>query len=669
MGSKIESMNPHLNTTKYSNALIHQSSPYLLQHAHQPVNWLPFGKEAFAIAQSENKLILFSVGYSACHWCHVMAHESFDDEQIADLMNQHFVCVKVDREERPDVDQIYMNAVQLLTGSGGWPLNCFALPDGRPVWGGTYFRPNDWRNILKSLSKGYQTDQERYLKAADGIMNGFASLDLKPNSQQPEVDDALIFDSVERLKANFDAQNGGFKGSPKFPMPGLIIFLLNSGFEHADQTVLKQVDISLQKMAYGGIYDQLAGGFARYSVDAKWLVPHFEKMLYDNAQLISLYSKAYRVYKKPIYKRIVEETLSWLFSEMKSTQGLFYSAYDADSEGSEGKYYVWSKVEIETEFPNQADLISEYFGISADGNFEGSNILTVPSLTEPKQDIEALKKRMLEIRHTRVKPGLDSKTITSWNALTISALCDAYESFGNPDYLNQALETMQVLLRNRWQAGHTLLRFDALPTYVSGLFDDYALTINALIDLNRVCFDDQYLYIAKDMLDLAQTIFFDASSELYFYARQSDELVVRTHEITDNVIPSSNAVMAHNLLKMSQFFGRADWEYQALSMLKKMSSQIERNPSFSYHWLDLAQHFALGLKEQVLIGNQAMHFKKEIDSIFQAYITICGNTKASNLPIFEGRWNDEQTLIYECIHKACRLPTDDFKRFIEAHTK
>lgn len=447
---------------KYTNELIHETSPYLLQHAHNPVNWVPWSESVFEQAKAENKLVLISVGYSACHWCHVMEHESFEDEEVAALMNKFFINVKVDREERPDVDQVYMTAVQLMTQQGGWPLNCFTTPDGRPIHGGTYFPKDQWMHILRSLQYTFTNEPGKVEEYAKNVHEGVVASELIDAPQKMEdFSETKLTELVQRWSRSFDRQEGGNSRAPKFPLPSNLEFLLDYGIRTDHESVLKHVELTLDKMAMGGIYDQIGGGFARYSVDMLWKVPHFEKMLYDNGQLLNVYSKAYRALKKPLYKRIVDQTIMWLEREMMDGSGAFYSALDADSEGVEGKFYVWKEDELEEVLGADFAWVKDFYEVNQRGYWEEENYILLRtksdmefarsqgwSSEEFEQKIKVVNQQLLDHRSHRIRPGLDDKCLTSWNAMTIKGLCEAYKVFGEEEYLLLALKSA------RWIVGH-----------------------------------------------------------------------------------------------------------------------------------------------------------------------------------------------------------------------
>jgi len=444
---------------EYTNELIHETSPYLLQHAHNPINWQAWSLKALNQAKTENKLLLISIGYSACHWCHVMEHESFEDMEVAKMMNDHFVCIKIDREERPDIDHIYMTAVQILTGRGGWPLNCIALPDGRPIWGGTYFPKENWMPALKAVAGFYAENRIQTEEYATKLQIGIEQNSLVPIAGESTETDFLLLPSIlKKWDPQFDTKYGGTKGEPKFMLPNNWQFLLRAGQEFLDEKIVNQVKLTLKKMAFGGIYDQVGGGFARYSTDEIWKVPHFEKMLYDNAQLLSLYSEAWKIDQDPLYQQVISETVSFLKRELHSPENGFYSALDADSEGEEGKFYTWQKPELERLIDSDYELFIEYFNINSDGFWEHNQYILMRteenesftatyqlSIEELESKIRNWKQILLAEREKRIRPGLDDKILTSWNAMIISGLISCYNAFGNPEYLELAFDNAHFL--------------------------------------------------------------------------------------------------------------------------------------------------------------------------------------------------------------------------------
>ncbi|HSH50130.1 MAG TPA: thioredoxin domain-containing protein, partial [Bacteroidales bacterium] len=614
------------NNKKYTNHLIKEYSPYLLQHAHNPVNWYPWKTEVLEKAKTENKLILISIGYSACHWCHVMERESFENEEIAKIMNDHFVCIKVDREERPDIDQIYMNAVQLITGSGGWPLNCFALPNGNPVFGGTYFKPDQWKDILQNLARGYEVDKERFEKYANELKQGIVSNDkIIKIKQKTAFAYEDILNIILKTKKQFDRENGGTVGSPKFPLPVNYFFLMRFYYHSGEIEVLQQIMLTLKKMAKGGIYDQLGGGFSRYSVDSNWLVPHFEKMLYDNAQLVSLYSEAYRLNPDAEYKKIVYETLRFVENELTSPEGGFFSSIDADSEGVEGKYYVWDKSEVQSILKENADVFCDYYDITTNGNWEGKNILNRNNndddiasrykltIDELEKIIFQAKRKLFQQRLKRVKPALDDKILTSWNALMIKAFADAYNVFNDEDFLKIAEKNFKFIESNLINDDYSLFRSNKnKKSTINAFLDDYVLLVDALIGLYHTNFNEYYINTALKITEYIIQHFYDKDSGMFFYTSDRDsQLIARIKEVNDNVISSSNSVMAQNLFKLGHYFIKEEYIKKAEQMLRNIKEQIIKYPYYFGNWIDLMIQFIHKPYEVCIMGNKSQEIKKD----------------------------------------------------------
>ncbi len=665
----------------YTNRLIYSGSPYLRQHAHNPVDWFPWGEEAFEKARSENKLMLISVGYSACHWCHVMAHESFEDEAVAKLMNSQFVCIKVDREERPDVDAYYMDAVSLISGRGGWPLNCFALPDGRPVYGGTYFQKQQWLSVLEQLSQGFSSEPRRFEKAASELEKGIkhyavpeAAEDESPFSKK---DYAKI---AEQAKTRFDTQQGGFAGAPKFPMPGSLESLLTAHYHTKDKALLQQVILSLDKMASGGLYDALAGGFARYSVDAVWKVPHFEKMLYDNAQLLNLYSLAYKLEPKDSYKNIVYQTAAFLQNKMMSPEGGFYSAYDADSEGEEGKYYVWTARQIDEILGDDADWFKQYYTVSESGNWEnGKNILYAVSDAEqfakekglsPQAFQNRLKlqsEKLLAERNKRPTPALDNKVITSWNALMIKGLATAYTAFGDIEFLKQAERNAEFIIKHLMSDDGSLFRiFHDKGSEIPAFADDYALLTEAFLALFEAGGRERYFHKAQLLTDYAVQHFFDSAEQMFFYSHEHGQNVrQKKFETQDNVIPSSNSVMAKNLFRLSALTGNTDYREISEQMLNRMKPYLEKNFQFFYNWYMLASYFCFPFKEAVITGKEAEPFSLDLQTRFFPDVLFAFSAGKSEIPLLKGRYSEGETRIYICENRTCSRPVNSVKEALK----
>jgi len=671
---------------QHTNQLINETSPYLLQHAHNPVNWYPWGEEAWKKAKDENKLVLISIGYSACHWCHVMEHESFENDSTAKLMNEYFICIKVDREERPDIDQIYMSAVQLMTGSGGWPLNCFTLPDGRPIYGGTYFPTANWNQILVQLSTFYKNDPAKANEYATELTQGINKMELVKVNEDPIDFKMKDLDAiVAAWKNQFDTVEGGPNRAPKFPLPNNYEFLLRYAVASGDNEVLKHVNLTLEKMAYGGIYDQIGGGFARYSTDTYWKVPHFEKMLYDNAQLVSLYSKAYQQSKNPLYKEIVYETLEFIQREMTSVQGGFYSAIDADSEGKEGKFYVWKLDELkevlnELEAPKAFEIISEYFNINKTGYWEEENYILLRKKT-PEEiakkfsvstgELNALiaeaKKLLLTARSKRIRPGLDDKILVSWNALMISGYCDAYKAFGDEQFLSPAKKNASLILRQmRTKDGGLFHSYKNGTAKINGYLEDYSFMIESLLSLYECTFDEIYLNEANSFAEYAFTHFYDETAGSFWFTSNLDPaLIARKKEIQDNVIPASNSAMAKALFNLGIHFENKKFTDTASKMLHNIVKEMERYGSGYSNWAILMLNLTQDFREIVITGDSAHKKRKELQSYYLPNTLFAGSLKESELPLLLYRTAEPKTLIYVCENRVCKLPVEKVEEALE----
>jgi len=659
------------------NRLANSSSPYLLQHANNPVNWYPWGKEALDKAKAENKLILVSIGYSACHWCHVMEHESFEDEAVAAVMNEFFVCIKVDREERPDVDQIYMSAVQLMSGRGGWPLNCICLPDQRPIYGGTYFRKNDWTSLLFNLADFYKQkpeEAEEYaVRLTEGIQN-YESVQFV--GEQPEYTKADLEVIGDNWKRYFDQYEGGTGNAPKFPMPNNWLLLMRYAHLMKDDEIAAQVKLTLHKMAFGGIYDHVGGGFARYSVDGRWHVPHFEKMLYDNAQLISLYSEAYTWNPDPLYEQVVEEIITFSTRELASPELGFYSALDADSEGVEGKFYIFTKKEIEEILgEDAAELFCIYYHITDDGNWEEehSNVLfrreSDEQLAEQLglgvddllSEIKASKKRVFEVRRHRIRPGLDNKILASWNGLMLKGLCTAYRAFNNPKYLELALQNAGFILNNQVSQNSRISRvYNANKTGEStvAFLDDYANIIDGLIALYEVTFNEDWLQQAKKLTDTAIEHYYDEVNGIFFYTADDDEqLIARKSEIMDGVTPASNSAMALNLKKLGLLFDNEDYAAVSAQLLRNIMPQLAKYGTAYSNWTLLLLDEVFGIYEIAITGNETETVRREIENNYIPNKIILGGKKGS-LPLLQDKFG-QSTQIFICKDKTCGLPANN----------
>nr|WP_242202867.1 thioredoxin domain-containing protein [Aestuariivivens insulae] len=670
---------------KYTNALVNETSPYLLQHAHNPVDWNPWNEETLNKAKSENKLLLISIGYAACHWCHVMEHESFEDSLVAQVMNKNFINIKVDREERPDVDQVYMNAVQLMTGSGGWPLNAIALPDGRPVWGGTYFKKEQWINALEQISKLYQEKPEKLHEYADKLEEGIKSLDVvQLNTNEPIFEKNYIEDAVKHWSKQFDHSFGGPNRAPKFMMPNNYHFLLRYAYQNNDQELMDYVNLTLTKIAYGGVFDHVGGGFSRYSVDSKWHVPHFEKMLYDNAQLVSLYADAYLLTNNDLYKEVITKTLDYIKEEMTNSEGAFYSSLDADSTTPEGKleegaFYVWKKEALKSLLKDDFELFSDYYNINDFGFWEHDNYvlirkdsdeniiekygLSLDALKEKKQNWKAI---LTKARNTRAKPRLDDKTLTSWNALMLKGYVDAYRVLGNEDYLASAEKNAHFILNKQLREdGGLNHNYKEGKSSINGYLEDYAATIDAFIALYEATLNPKWLNASRDFANYAFDHFFDDKSKLFFFTSNSDaSLVSRSIEYRDNVIPGSNSIMAKNLFKLSHYFDNEHYSNTAMTMLNNVKPEMQEYPSGYSNWFDLMLNYTNPYYEVAVVGKDAKEKIKEFSKTYIPNKLIAGSTSDSNMPLLENRFTPEDTYIYVCVNKACKLPVTQVEHAI-----
>tara|TARA_R110000868_G_scaffold157599_1_gene384971 strand:- start:5972 stop:8083 length:2112 start_codon:yes stop_codon:yes gene_type:complete len=665
----------------FTNELIHESSPYLLQHAHNPVNWYPWGEKAFQKAKNENKLVLISIGYAACHWCHVMEHESFEDVATAKYMNEHFICIKVDREERPDVDQVYMTAAQLLTGSGGWPLNALALADGKPFFAGTYFPNKNWLEMLHYFVEIQNKNPKDLVEQAKKVTQGIKSVENISFVKEESIASIADLNSVfNKWKSNIDFKKGGIDNTPKFPMPSNWEYLLQYHSLTKDSEALRAVTTTLDNMAFGGIYDQLGGGFSRYSTDANWLVPHFEKMLYDNAQLVSLYSHAYQLTKKPLYKTIVYETLAFIDRELTSPEGGFYSSLDADSDGEEGKYYVWTDEELISILGKDASLFSEYYNVTKSGNWEHQkNILHRKlsdteiasknhiSIEELQKTVTECKLKLNKIRSSRVKPRLDDKILTAWNALMLKGYVDAYRAFDDTNFLNKALKNAAFLNKNMIGKSNEVMRnYKNSKATINGLLDDYAFTISGFTDLYQATFDEKWLYKAKDLNEYVVTHFYDSNSGMFFYTHNNhSNLIARKMEVADNVIPSSNSEMAKNLFFLGLYFDNSDYSQKSKQMLTNVKKDIHRDISYYSNWGIMEIQLVRKPFEVAIVGNEFEKIRKAFDKNYLPNVLLLGGKTEGTLTLLEGKLTPEQTTIYICKDKVCNRPTKEIKTALQ----
>lgn len=667
---------------KFTNQLVHETSPYLLQHAHNPVNWVPFSDGVFEQAKRENKLVLISVGYSACHWCHVMEHECFEDEEVADLMNKFFINVKVDREERPDVDQVYMTAVQLITQKGGWPLNCFTLPDGRPIYGGTYFPKDQWMHILRSLEHTFKKDREKAEEYAANLHEGIKNSELIAVAvKRDSFSEEKLHELVLRWSRNFDAMEGGESRAPKFPLPNNYEFLLEYGVKYENSKVLKHVELTLDKMAMGGIYDQIGGGFSRYSVDMLWKVPHFEKMLYDNGQLLHLYAQAYNYFQKPLYKRVVYQTIEWLQREMLTKEGAFYSALDADSEGDEGKFYCWKPEELQELLGEDYVWVKDLYALNQRGFWEEDKYILLRTESDQEfarkmnwtneefeEAIAKLNQKLLDERTHRVRPGTDDKCLTSWNAMTLKGLCQAYSAFGEEEFLQLAHKNARWIVQSQLQEDGKLLRnYKNGKANIPAFLEDYAHVIDAFIDFYQITFDIQWLEIAQVLTQTALEHFHDSTSQMFYFTQSDTSLIARKMELNDNVLPASNSVMAHNLFKLGQLYSNKEYTKIAEQMLSNIYEGMEMYGSGYSNWASLLQHIVNDYYLLALVGKEVKEERKNLQHSYLPHVLFAGGNEL-NLPVLTDKKCTEETTMYVCYEGTCLLPTtkiDEALRLVE----
>jgi uncharacterized protein YyaL (SSP411 family) len=663
------------------NALIHCTSPYLLQHAYNPVQWLPWTTDALQKAREVNKLIIVSIGYSTCHWCHVMEHESFEDEEIAAVMNKNYVSIKVDREERPDIDKIYMDAVQLMTGRGGWPLNCILLPDGRPIYGGTYFQKEQWRNILLHIANLYRTDPEKCFSYATELTEGINKMESFRKDETVSILNPIDWQQLFlNWSVNFDTEDGGNNRSPKFPMPSNYDWMLDFYLLNKHPYAGEHVQLTLNKMLHGGIYDQLGGGFCRYSTDMQWKVPHFEKMLYDNAQLISLYSKAYSVFKNEKYKEIVQGIGNFLQAELKSEAGLYYSALDADTEGVEGKFYTWSLEELQNILDEQEYIIAkEYFHFDKKGYWEDE--VYIPLRNENPESIyfkhqlttvefysaiTNIKNKLLSQRNKRVRPSLDNKQIACWNGLLLKGFSDAYQATQDITFLEEATtladSIINYLIRDK-KVIHSIVgttNNNLSDNNNEGFLDDYASIIEGLIAVYQITFNEHYLLLAKQLCETAITTFSVEGSPLFYYSSDSAEkLIKRSIELQDNVIPSSNAMMAINLYILSRYFDEVNYLNRAQQMLAIMQEEINNAIPWYSKWAQVAILMENSKEELVVSGPDAKEWTHRIQKKYHPNLIFSIAHLDSILPLNKNRFSQDKTIAYHCIDNACSLPIND----------
>lgn len=664
------------------NRLQYAPSPYLQEHADNPVDWYEWGDEALNKAKNENKPLLISIGYASCHWCHEMEKESFMDTAVARIMNEKFVCIKVDREERPDIDNIYMNALQLITGNSGWPLNAFALPDGKPFFAGTYYTNKNWKSLLQSISKAYTTQRSLVTTQANALVNGmtdeeFSLINLSPSTEKPLMQEyKALFDSIYQ---SVDLNNGGLKGTQKFPVPALSEFLLQHYYLTGDQRALQTVNTNLKKMALGSIYDHIGGGFARYTTDSLWRIPHFEKMLYDNGQLISLYAHAYQLTKDEWYKQICTETIDFVEKSMYAQGGGYYSSLNADTEAGEGDYYLWTRKEWMNVLGDDP-LLADYFNITEKGNWKnGKNIVYADkapgsfaiskriTAEEFRQRLATGKKKLLSERVRREKPGIDTKIITSWNSIIIKGLVDAYAATQNEEYLKKAIVCASFIEKNLIMQDGSVKRIykDGKAT-IDGFLDDYAWTATAFTRLYELSFDEHWLATAKKITDFAVTHFMHPQTGLFYYTRSnSQDLIMRKTALSDDDLPAANAVMAKVLYQLGTIYLDTAYTSISIKMSAAVAARVKKQARFHLQWAGFAGLLAGKSYEVVIMGADASYISQQLQLFYLPTSIIMGNTTKETLPLMQQKYVTGKTLIYVCTNQLCKKPEEDLVKALD----
>jgi uncharacterized protein YyaL (SSP411 family) len=659
---------------KQQNRLQFALSPYLKEHADNPVNWYEWGAEALNKAKQENKPLLISIGYASCHWCHEMARESFMDTSVARIMNENFVCIKVDREERPDIDQVYMNALQLLTGNGGWPLNAFALPDGKPFYAGTYYTKKNWINLLLGVSKAYNTKHNLVVTQAGALLNGIAEQEfslLDTGAVTIKKDRPVYTTLYDSIYKQADLVNGGLKGAQKFPTPAFAEFLLQHYYITRNKESFKLATNTLNKMALGGIYDHLGGGFSRYTIDSLWRVPHFEKMLYDNGQMVSVYAHAYQLTKNDFYKNILIETLGFIEKTLGAPGGGYYSSLNADTKDGEGEFYAWNKKDF-TRIAGDDKMIADYFHISQEGNWKpGSNILFASQgpgefATDRKLNqaefiskLASAKNNLVKERSKRTKPSVDTKIITAWNCVVLKAYADAYAATGIETYLEKARSCAAFIEKNMTGNDGSLKRnFIEGKAVINGFLDDYAWAASAFIRLYEVSFDNHWLTLSRQVVDHAIKNFFNNKTGLFYYSEKQADVVMRKTEVADDAMPSPNAVMAKALYTLGNVFTDTGYTGKGTQMYYSITERVQKIPRFHIQWCSFAALLSSRSYEVAIVGKEALAKNQEIQRNYLPTSFIMGSTKAETLPLLKNKWVTDKTLIYVCTDKLCKRPEE-----------
>jgi uncharacterized protein YyaL (SSP411 family) len=659
----------------HENRLQFAFSPYLKEHADNPVDWYEWGEEALARAKKENKPLLISIGYASCHWCHEMEKESFMDTAVARIMNEKFICIKVDREERPDIDQVYMNALQLLTGSGGWPLNAFALPDGKPFFAGTYYTKQNWINVLSEIAKAYQTKHALVVTQANALLNGMAEQDRLVIDSFPSTGNrpsSLQYTGLYKaIYEEADLVNGGLKASQKFPTPAFVEFLLQHFYITRQKESLQAAETSLRKMALGGIYDHVGGGFARYATDSIWRVPHFEKMLYDNAQMISVYAHAYQVTNDAFFKNVMTATIGFIEQTLAAPGGGYFSSLNADTKAGEGVFYTWSKEDFIKTTGGEVS-VSDYFHVSQEGNWKpGANILYADKTPEEfaidrklqpgrfNEQIAAARAALYRARSQREQPTIDTKIITAWNCIMIKAFADAYAATGLDTYLDKANACAAFVEKNLVKQDGSIRRhFNDGKGNIEGFLDDYAWAATAFTRLYEVNFDQHWLGLAKRVTDYAISNFWNEKTGVFFYSGKSNTLVLRKTELADDAIPSSNALFAKLLNTLGALYADSTYTSKALTMFGSVFERIKKEPRYYIQWCSLAALLSSKSYEIAIVGKDAIKKNKELQLVFLPTSIILGSVKEEYLPLLQFKSVAGKTLIYVCTDKVCKRPEE-----------
>lgn len=675
-------------THPYTNALVHETSPYLLQHAHNPINWQPWSEEILAKATKENKLILFSIGYASCHWCHVMEQETFENEEVAKFMNTHFINVKVDREEHPDIDKTYLKAVQMMTGNAGWPLHCITLPNGEPVWGGTYFTKEQWMNALEQIVKIHDSNPNETAQFAKKVANDIQKWNTFSSDTLLNLSKISLKEIQSKWKKKLDLVNGGQQEEEKFPRSTNYRFLLRYAVLEKDSVLLDYVHTTLRMIAEKGLYDHIEGGFTRYTTDKAWQIPHFEKMLYTNAQLISSYSLAYQTQKNENYKTVVYETLNFIKKQWLRNDHLLYASLNADSfneknELEEGAYYTWRKETLQQVLGSDFDLFSKYFNlhsstnIVSEENLEEKYVLTkkhddasfmnLYHLTEDqlKAKVNTWKTILLNERKKRNLPQTDTKVLTAWNALMLKAYTDAYKTFGDEQIKTQAVQTATAIKNKLISKEWKVLRSLNNPE-IDGFLEDYAYLIDSFLSMYQITFDSQWLYDAKSLTTYVLKHFYSHTNNLFTFSEiNSKGLHFEEFDVEDGIMPSANSVMSHNLLQLGHYFGNDDFLQKSKIMLQRNIPDIIEYPNLYANWLDLLLHLSQPYYEVVICGKDAHEKARALQQNYLPNMLLCGSTSDSELPLLKNRFNEGKTLIYVCVNRTCKQPTERIEKAIE----